>query len=50
MNELINQYFNMPAGITAEEYASRLGLVCDTLLDIDESSMQQRNEITKMIK
>lgn len=48
MNELINQYFNMPAGITAEEYASRLGLVCDTLLDIDESSMQQRNEITKM--
>jgi hypothetical protein len=40
MDELINQYFNLPTGLVIEEYASRLSLVCDTILDIDESSMQ----------
>jgi hypothetical protein len=48
MDELINQYFNLPTGLVIEEYASRLSLVCDTILDIDESSMQQRSEISKI--
>lgn len=48
MDELINQHFNMSTRVTDEEYASRLGLVCDTLLDIDESSMQQRSEISRI--
>lgn len=48
MNDLINQHFNIPSRIIAEEYASRLLLVCDTLLDIDESSMQQRSEISRI--
>lgn len=48
MDELINLHFNMPTRITAEEYSSRLSLVCETLLDIDESSMQQRSEISRI--
>lgn len=48
MDELINLHFNMSRRLIAEEYASRLVLVCETLLDIDESSMQQRSEISRI--
>src|SRR5690554_5764239 len=48
ISDVIHKHFKMQPSLATEEYALRLLLVCEAMLDINEHSAEERSEISRI--